>query len=294
MQGCIQDDLSECGMGVHFRYIKNVEEVDKFATAVEFVTLYVFDENDVFVTEQTETVEYLKDSPMILPLRAGKYKLIAWGNAGDSYEIAACKPGETLLEDFVLKIKREADTVTEHPTHLFYGGVEEVDIVSGLGRKSVLIDLMKDTNSIYVKATGLPIGQSGSEEAGTAGDNPFSCTITSINGDYKFDNSITGNRLTYIPKYTVEENVLKSDFVIMRELNDGSTESRLIILHKESGKELFNKNLVNDLLLPAATKNDLDIDDEFHINIEFDQTNGSFSVSVNDFVVIEGGGSIIA
>ncbi|MDH6321726.1 hypothetical protein M2463_003766 [Parabacteroides sp. PH5-13] len=291
-QGCVQDDLSECGIGVQFRYIKNVDRIDKFPSAVNRITLFVFDENERYLGSYTGEGEPLKDNYIMnVPLKEGNYKLIAWGNLYDCYDITDCIPGTTTMEEFMLKVKNTDNTVSEHPVHLFYGGVEEVEVKEEAGRKYVLIDLTKDTNTIYVSATGLPLGVD--SKADYASGTPFRCAITSRNGEYYHDNSITGERLTYIPQYAVEEKKLKSDFVIMRELNDASlTESRLILTHEETEKELLNWSLT-ELLLPAAITGDLDIDDEFHIDVEFDYTNGSFSIKVNDFVVVDNGGSII-
>ena len=291
-QGCVQDDLWECGIGVQFRYIKNVDRTNKFAAQVDVITLFVFDENERYLGQFSSEGETLDNNyTMNVPLKGGHYNLIAWGNLAECYTLTDCMPGETTMEEFMLRLEHLDNTVTEHPVHLFYGGIEEVDVVADDGRKNVLIDLTKDTNSIYVTAHGLPLGVT-ETKSGT----PFSCKITSRNGEYNYDNSITGDRLTYIPQYRVEEKKLKSDFVIMRELNEASlTESRLILTHDESGKELLNWGLT-ELLLPAAISGDLDIDDEFHIDVEFDQTNGSFTIKVNDWVVVEnsaGGGVII-
>jgi len=285
--GCVQDDLSECGIGVQFRYIKNVDAVDKFAAQVDVITLFVFDANDRYLGQYSSEGETLTNNYIMnVPLKGGHYKLIAWGNPAGCYTLTDCVQGETTMEEFMLRLNSLDNRVTEHPAHLFYGGVQEVDIVAADGRQNILVDLTKNTNSIYVTAHGLPL-----REAETRSGTPFSCTITSRNGAYKYDNSITGERLTYIPQYRVEEQKLKSDFVIMRELNDASlTESRLILTHDESGKELLNWSLT-DLLLPAAISDDLDIDDEFHIDVEFDHTNGSFTIIVNDFVVVDSSGN---
>ena len=295
LQGCIEDDLSECGVGIRFRYVKNVEGIDKFPSAVDRISLYVFRGDGVFVGEYRDEGARLDGNyTMNLGLKEGNYKLVAWGNLCDDYEVTPCVPGQTRLEDFMLKLKNTRDTVYAHPGHLFYGGVEEVEIKAPYtGRKYVTIDLTKNTNTVHVTMSGLPLSvdSRGGGDAGT----PYSCRISSRNGEYNHDNSITGNRLHYIPACTIGENLFQSDFVIMRELNDAPTGSRLSVTHHPSGgdpKVLFDTDLTS-LLIPVSITGDLDIDDEFHLHVEFDYTNGSVTITINDYVVVNNGGAII-
>ncbi|MDH6306602.1 hypothetical protein M2459_003327 [Parabacteroides sp. PF5-5] len=291
--GCVQDDLSECGIGVQFRYIKNVAGVDKFATAVERISLFVFSEDGRFISEFSDQGSVLQDNYiMTVPLKAGNYKLVAWGNLDECYDITDCIPGQTTIEEFMLKLNRLDDTVTEHPTHLFYGGVQEVGIEAAEGRRLILMDLTKDTNTIHVTARGLPVTDNNTR---TGSNSRFQCTITSRNGDYNFDNSITGNRLTYIPKDSIEEKSLKSEFVVMRELNDHSTGSRLLITHQgeSEDEEVLLDTSLSELLVPLSITGDLDIDDEFHLDVFFEHTNGHFTITINDWVVVDGGGGTV-
>lgn len=284
--GCIQDDLSDCGIGVTFRYVKNVDGVDKFGDLVDRVSLFVFDEAGSFVGEYDSEGETLGNGyTMNLPLNPGSYQLVAWGNLCEDYELPALVPGKTNMDDILLTLQRANDTINRHPANLFHGGVQRIDIQPPYtGRKTIMMDMMKNTNSIQVKTRGLP-ASSGSKADGDWG-NTFTCTITSVNGDYRFDNSITGNRLTYIPEYSTGDDSLDSDFVIMRELNDGSTGSRLIFTHHgtdgKSDNTLLDTGLTS-LLLPASVTGDLDIDDQFVIEVLFDQTNGTVTIRINDW-----------
>jgi hypothetical protein len=288
-QGCIQDDLSDCGIGVQFRYIKNVDGIDKFSTAVNHITLFVFDADERYIGSFSSAEgETANDGYMMnLPLRAGSYKLIAWGNLDDCYTLTECVPGETMMQEFMLKLNHTNDSITEFPTHLFYGGVQDITIPEE-GTQYVLIDLTKDTNTIYATVSVTVIG--GGESANIRN---YSCKITSINGEYNYDNSTTGPRLTYIPQYRDStENTFLADYVIMRELNDGLTAPRLIITDERTGDVKDERNLT-DLLLGGAKSGDLDIDDVFYIKVDVsydainDPTNVSVTITVNGYVVVE-------
>lgn len=295
LQGCVQDDLSDCGVGIKFRYIKNVDGIDKFTSSVERITLFVFDEEGYFIDEYSDEGDILKNNyTMNLPLKGGKYQLVAWGNLCEDYELTGYTRGVTKIDEVLLSLKRQDNVVNEHPTHLFYGGVESIDLQSPYtGRKYITMDMMKNTNTIYVKTKGLPVKSD--TKAESAWGTEFTCTITSVNGDYRFDNSITGERLTYIPEYSRQEETLDSGFVIMRELNDGSTGSRLIISYNgeaEKEPEILLDTDLTKLLVPASITGDLDIDDEFTLEVLFDYTSGNVTITINDWVVV-GGGSVI-
>lgn len=290
MQGCIKDDLSDCGLGVQFRYIKNIDNVDKFSTSVNSISLFVFNEEGRFVHEfRDESEHFAENYRMMVPLTPGKYKFIAWGNLSGDYTVTNCTP-ETRIEDFMLELNNVGKKVAKHPSHLFYGGVEDVGI-EATGLKYITMDLMKNTNTVHVTTTGLPLDE---KEGGNSDD--FQCIITSSNGEYHYDNSVTGNQLTYIPVSEVKGKDLISDFVIMRELNDGSTSSHLKIIHTDSstGKtEVLLDTELTPLLISASITKDLDIDDEFYLDVKFDYTYGKVNITINDWQVVNGNGENI-
>jgi hypothetical protein len=315
MQGCVTDDLSICGISVHFTYTKNLEGVDKFSSSINKVNLYVFDTDGYFIQEYVVEKDTLpQDLTIYVNLSPGTYDFVAWGNLGEDYEIlSAFEKGVTRMDDLQLSLKRQPDNTvleTEMPDPLYHGGLFRSEILATdlqINQK-LTIDMMKDTKDIKVIAHGLAV----TAETRSAGT-PYDCTITSRNGDYKFDNSITGDaRLRYIPQASVisadDESLLVSDFVIMREFNTtGITDSRLI-LNRQATSAAEERVLLDEDLLPyllAAGTGDvlaikqalslrpyvveeswanLDIwDDTITINLWFDETTGTVSVSVNDW-----------
>jgi len=279
-QGCIDDDLSVCGINLRFTYTQNVDGVDKYNESVERISLFVFDTSDTFIGEYTQE----NTNNMNLNLMPGVYSLIAWGNLDESYTLSSFVPNETKLKDALLSLTRANDTITNYPTDLYHGALMNVEIQPDVqNNQSQTIDMIKNTKNISVTSVGLPITTRSSAD-------DFICKITSINGDYNFDNSIAGDsRLHYIQDSEINENAhLKSKFVTMRELEDRSTDSRLIITHTEdsSTKEIFNESLVG-LLLPATITGNLDIEDTFDILIEF--TAGRITITVNGWLIKDSG-----
>lgn len=90
----IDEDLSDCryGAGIRFEYLIYDDAggaADAFPTAVDMVTLYVFDEEGKHTATLTEEGETLRNPQwrMSLDLEPGKYHVIAWaGLNGESFQ----------------------------------------------------------------------------------------------------------------------------------------------------------------------------------------------------------------
>jgi hypothetical protein len=284
-QGCVADDLSVCGISMYFKYTRNIDGIDKFSSSINKINLYVFDADGLFIEEYSEERDSLPPSfSIFLNLTPGVYDFIAWGNLGDDYEYPVFEKGVTRLSEVQLSLRRDPEnTVNNLPAPLYHGGIYRREIIATELQVSqtLSIDMIKDTKEIKVTASGLAM-----QDPTKASDLEYGCAITSINGDYRFDNSITGDaRLQYIPQETVgTEHQLISDFVIMRELSDRSTASRLIVNRNSAddggpAEELINVDLV-PILLALAQEQDLDLVDRFNIELFFDFTHATVSINL--------------
>ncbi|MDR1499384.1 MAG: FimB/Mfa2 family fimbrial subunit [Tannerellaceae bacterium] len=289
--GCINEDLSHCGVGIRFKYTKNVDGVDKLASEIKKINIYVFDSDSILVGEYIIDADQLDGTHTArLNIPPGRYSFVAWGNVGDDYELPVFVKGKTTLGDAVLSLKRTGKTVSSHPSPLFFGSIASADVQPALSSDQVLtIDMIKDTKKIRVIAKGLPAKEI------AAGS--FSCRITSANGDYKFDNSLgSDEELLYLPSSSADEmGRMISDFVVMRELKDGSTGSRLVFTYHGGGgrpsKEVFAVDLTELLLARSKTK-DLDIEDYFEIELTIDITNAGATVHIKGWDTVYTAGDI--
>jgi len=197
----------------------------------------------------------------------------------------------THINDFVLSVKRNADAVVETPPgDLFHGALLQVEIHAALQKHQRLtIDMIKNTNAIKVIATGLSLSDYAENDS-----SGYNFQITSTNGDYGYDNSIVGSRLEYVPEMSVDSDRLVSDFVVMRELNDGSTNSKLTVTgYTETGEEsqLFDESLT-DILLSVSETEDLEIEDFFEIELFFDYAHGTTTIHVKGWEPVDTGDGI--
>ena len=279
LTGCVEDDLSVCGISVNFVYDKNVDRVDKFATNVDKITLFVYDSQGNYVGEYASEGNKLHSGPIKLNLMEGEYTLVAWGNLCDDYELADIASYEAA----VLSLRRANDTIMNRPGDLSHGELSKIQVRADLSANQTdTIYLTKNTNNIVVTTVGMPYSETSKTK--------YDCYIVSRNGDYKFDNLMTGaDRLHYIPEASIngdEEKV--SDFIILRELNDKTlTNSRIFISRTTEGEgtETLVARDLTDILLPIAITGDLDIDDYFEIELEITETNGTTTIRINDWKV---------
>jgi hypothetical protein len=276
----MKDALEDCGVNIRVRYTKNKAGVDLLADKVDHFTLYVFDSDGMFVGEYPSYGELYEDYTIPLSLKTGTYDFIVWGgNLSDDYQLPSFVKGQSTKADATLLLSRigAGDTISSYPADLFYGSLTKIAVKPALREEQVYtVDLMKDTKTINVTARGLPITRA----------NNFGCYIHSRNVGLRFDNLIAGsNSVKFIDPQPVisDDNSLVSKFVVMREISDKSSNSQLVFTRTENGvaEVIYNQSLIDLILaLLLRTNADLDIEDEFNIEVELVYNNGSFTASV--------------
>ncbi|GHV49422.1 hypothetical protein FACS1894181_08310 [Bacteroidia bacterium] len=328
MQGCVADDLSVCGVTVHFTYTKNLDHQDKFASEIRKVNLYVFKLRENTTTgfpANPQSDEYyflLGDSVQgnpaqvnfdrYLRLDPGYYKFVVWGNLGDDYTKPVLIKDSTRIDDLAVSlIYPNSNDVNRLPADLYHGmdakqpngeynNYLEISTADLSRNRTLTIDMMKDTKHIKVRAKGLAVSS----------DDPssfdlYQCRLSSTNAQYKFDNSITGNvRLRYIPDAKIDvDTALVSDFVIMREVYNtthyGSSRLNLTRMPViDEGGPMADLDLLyylvayNQYVDSQEGQDILDRRDTYEITLFFDQTGALVSVKIADWEikdVISGG-----
>ena len=273
-------DYSDCPYGVYvkFRYDYNLQRADMFPDHVGQVTLYVFDENGNYITQQTETNSALS-SPLKDPnyvmhvenLQPGKYQFLALAGQNayaDQLQSGRAKFVRTELAKGdnikMLEVnldhqsRGDYDEVENHAMPLdtlWHGKMLESVEVSSSEAAYATIPLVRDTKKINVALRDLDSPQD-------MDVNDYTMTIEDHNARILWDNSLDVSRkVVYIPHATwntVDETeqgkIAHADFMTSRILkhDDYNQDGHLLIKSKETGNTVVNVNLP-DLLSRLRT-----------------------------------------
>ncbi|MDR2495927.1 MAG: FimB/Mfa2 family fimbrial subunit [Tannerellaceae bacterium] len=285
--GCVNDDLSVCGMTIVFKYTNNMAGVDKYDTDVKNVNLYIFDENGTFIDEYRILSNSVK-----LNLMPGTYDFVAWGNLSDGYVMPELRAGVSKLDTLMLSLKRESNEITQFPKPLFYGNIMRKDVRGDMIAGQVdTIDLIKDTKYVRITTFGLPPDES-----------EYACGISSLSATLKFDNTVTGlDVLDYKPQVAQSDTAkwFVSAFALTREYGTnpsaaGPTNAQLRVHYVPRAEQVFERELYPLLFAIAGSSTDAMIRrDTFDITLLFDWAGATVDISVADWEGSDGNSGLL-
>lgn len=289
-------DYSDCPNGVYvkFKYDYNLQRADMFNDHVGQVTLYVFDENGNYITQQTETNSALS-SPLKDPnyvmhvenLQPGKYQFLALAGqnayadqlASGRAKFVRTAPSATGDKMQKLEVnldhenKGEYDEVVNNSLPLdtlWHGKLLEAVEVSSSKPSYATIPLVRDTKKINVTLREL-------DDPTQMDINNYDLRITDRNAHILWDNSLdetdwvvytphaTWNTDDRTPAFDANGNEMEelghighADFMTSRILyhDDAADDGRLTITNKVTGQEVATLNLP-DILSRLRTSEDI-------------------------------------
>lgn len=295
LASCVRDGekLENCGAYIRFIYDYNLKKTDLFPAQGKKVSLFLFNEKGIFVKEKTaENVDFAT-YVMYVDIPDGKYKAVAWAGLYDeSYEWASLTPGVSSINDLTLQLKNYTTNTLDKELHaLWYGSLPE--LVVGTSIENYIVSLTKDTKKFRVVMQNM-------DDEGNIDVNNYDFKITMANGLYDNENTPSGNVITYKPYYTkndAEGAGAIAEMNTLRIMKD--KESRLIITHKITGKEVINLSLpkyLNALRLmeyqSMPLQEYLDREDSFAFvllmrGLNNDGSFASFQVMINEWYIRE-------
>lgn len=286
LNGCIQSDLSDCPteVSVHFEYTLNMSDQDRFKAEVNNISMYVFDENNLFVkqfnyeTEETQTLKF--------DLNKGKYKLLFVGNICEQVMVPDVQPAVTRLEDFQISLKNQNQFVQDSSA-LFYGFIDDLG-VNDFGA-SRTVSLRKNSKDIRVKMIYKPESLVPDRTRGNNGE----MFIHGYNGAFNYRNEFTKeDQVHYMPLHSFshfnpESNLYESAFAFCTLHLVDNVPLILSAINTNTG-DGFNIDLMEIL-----NKTPVDLVREDHINITINFThNTSITILINDWKVCLNDGNI--
>ena len=156
-QSCIHGDLDDCppmvNYAVAFTYTNHVWNNDRFYDDVKKINLYVFDDDNLFLTTTTELSPYETNFNIPLDLPMGKYHILAWCNVLDTepFEITPSTfvKGQTTLNETKLTLQKTNGDLNDSNLEKLFFGEMDVEVPLYVSRIDT-IPLTNDTKNIRV------------------------------------------------------------------------------------------------------------------------------------------------
>lgn len=297
LSGCIKESAPNCEsvLLLRFRYTLNDQYANLFDSEVHRVTIYIFDSKGKYVETYSEQGGQLtNDYVMRIPLPEGRYGIVAFGGDFTTYTAGeldnqtnilslTLRKGITDISDLRVELKNGSGEENflyplSVPDDLYAGSVDNVESI--LNNQHVTdVELIKDTKKIKVKITSAdPVAEQ------------FDVYITSRNGRFRADNTIDIGlgRFKYLPvSSSVTPNRMDADLKIMRLTLDEP--SMLVIRNRLTSETIYNKNMIDQILLTEMyiSQEDFDREDEFvfEINVPSNFLDVGVSVTINGWEI---------
>lgn len=216
LSGCslMHDDLEPCPSGVDLKFVYdyNIQRADMFPDHVGSVTVYVFDQNGRYITQQedfntaAERPLASHDYRMHLDLAPGTYQFIALAHQKSVDECLASKGAKYRRTDMISsqhslsdlkvtldRINAEVRNEGVHLDTLWHGMSATPLVVRDMEAAQQTISLMRNTKNLTVSLHELD------DRAGII-PSDYEIKITAANGVMNHDNSPAADEtLTYTP-----------------------------------------------------------------------------------------------
>ncbi|MGL5318081.1 MAG: FimB/Mfa2 family fimbrial subunit [Bacteroidales bacterium] len=282
LNGCIQSDLSDCPNGdvrLDFKYTWNMANEDKLQDEVKNISMYVFDENNLFVKQVDYTVDNNQSVTFNLP--EGLYNVLVVGNQDKNVSVPAITPSLN-LSDFHISLN-DLDGSFQDSLSLFFNTLVPQLTVEKLGTYRE-IDLYKKSKIVHLKLIY--------EEPAQSALTP-DAFLTSANGSFNHQQEIVGTEnIKYLPIFSSNNFVpgqsnIEADFRFsVFQMKEGVP---LMLTASNIGTEEVFAVDIMDIL----SKTPIDLIREDVINIVMDFTHSlSIHVRVNEWELILNNGDI--
>lgn len=276
--GCLRENRSGCGSGLllKFRYVTSADLLRTSGfSETDRLSVFAFDGDGLFVCVKKDSAIRINDNYIMeFPLSHGQYQFVVWAGLSDSYTLPACLPGQTRIQDFILKVKRDAANNIPSPPPLLYHGRQETLSLNPSETEVVTIGLRRITNTVRVIIhTPNPVNQP-------------QISIRDNNGAYShLGTTVTDTPINYLPHIAPspdDPTTWVAGFNVMQ-LQTGS-EARLHIDSPADGLQ-YDEKLVSGLL-EANPDIDFNTDHDFTIEITFGDFYVPVSILINDWEII--------
>lgn len=296
MAGCTKEPTSDCevrnGRAIVYEYAYHNSRGDLIGSEIDKITVFVFDENDIFISRHTFSGSDLpSDYTVTLPLPTGNYTIISLGGSLESYTIGdknnmseGLIAEQSTLEDFRIALKSTPQTdgpsVGEKPSPLFYSK-DEISI-ENKKQEIFRIGFMKNSSTVLFRIVEKFRDNTRSPLADAM---PYTLYCLGKQNLLNYENKIPNaeaSEMKYIP-YSVNkaENTYEARVDMMRLIAGNPV--NVTLRHTETGRLLVDENLLSFIFAsesPYFTQSDMDKEDLFTIDFEIDKNPAGIDATI--------------
>lgn len=291
ISGCkkiIYDDLSQCPQGVDFSFyeVSLADPAKKlYPEAVKEVRIFAFDEQGRLVREISQNGLKLSEDYYLRTdyYRVGTSDFLVWaGSDLSQLDFSQFVPGKTTRAEMIVALKRQADSFKGAIAPIYVGEPENGPLTQedrshkGTFYDKVPIRLKQINNRLNFTLLGLHPGHT------------YTIQVEDNNSRYTIEGKIDKDgRFIYYSSDLKKEGTTLTAWIDVMKLEEGRN-ARLIVTDTTTGKEIFNENLVEDVILKPgpngqSSPNRLDKGHVYDITLQFDYDKGTGS-----YVVVSG------
>lgn len=257
LSSCITEDRDDCSLSFSFNYSYNVLEANAYHKQVDFIHLFLFDEEGVFIDERELKAPFEVSSKFEWDMPSdGKYNIVAWGQKNAPVDGGFVLPdltvGMSRISDFNAYLNRKTEISNQRLGSLLIGSLNFTSNKDN-GSEHHIIDFKKVTNTIRLLLVSV-------DDVELEADNYEIQLIDPIgNGklDYGF-NLLPDKPIVYKPYFQKnvipkpdqvrEEDVDNVNSAIVSELSTSKLvythHPRLVVKDKTTGKDVINTDVM--------------------------------------------------
>ncbi len=313
LTNCINERAEDCKTTVSFNYTWNILNADVFGNQIDEVSLFIFDEDGVFIAKAHDKGAHVKakNYTMELPqLPVGTYQFVVWANdnrfkeSTSYFNLPNVEATSFHIDQFVARLRPSEMNATlfNSPLNNALLGYLPNRRVQVIGNSHFTIPTQKVNNALRVVVI-----ETDARQISTA---DYSIRIEEKHGNaaIKYDYSVLGDEpITYHPNYykkvpprvdengnavsTETPNAIAAEFAVSRLVENHET--RLIIEDK-AGKTVLDKSIIDLIYLlkhegylphQMSLQEYLDRKDEFSISV---YVSGDTSTWIKTSIIING------
>lgn len=313
---CTKEDNTDCTaeLILKYSYEHNKQNTDLFGPNVQYVKMYIFDENHIL-----QYIDSGKGSELVngwfkrISLPPGKYAVVSWAGSNTEFYNSFFDAhmndasthnfsgeaviGQTTLSDFRIIVNHQLAEMYEEDVilpmdsldDLYYGAFQESIEVKPNQTTVREVPLIKNTNLLRVTIEGIE-HLSGYTKA--SNDSPLEVYTAAKNGRYMYDNSIDefARVIRYEAPYTIKnDSSIVTEIKVLRLDLEHHTANpvKLFINHKQTKSAVAAIDVIESILKAKDLRgnylinnqSDLDKEDLFEFKIQINT-----DLSVNLFV----------